>query len=165
MGYSTNPNAVARVRATLDQMVAADHDLEWVTPVPRLAYYIREGIAAAKALGMAQYAELSGKYIIKELGSSIVRAELRNKMPDSPKELQKLVVREVTGATAVVGAAIQNKRHEMYFPDAGLFNADELVAVNNWTKTAGYHMIQHDEGAITLTKDDPGELKWDETQR
>jgi len=160
VGYSISQNAIARVRTTLDQMLAADHDLEWITPVPRLAYYIREGIAAARALGMTQYAELSGKYIIRELEGGRIKAELRNKLPDIlHQELQKLVIREITGATAVVGAAIQNKRHEMFFPDAGLFDSTELFAVDSWAHTAGYFLIEHDGGAVTLTKDDPGELK------
>ena len=110
MGYAKTINAVVRVREYLDEMVTGTGDLEWPSSDPRLAYWIREGIAAARAkhIDIRDYASLSGKYIIKSKEGKIV-AELRNKLPLD--ELRaRMTVKDAIDGASVIGAAMQYKR-------------------------------------------------------
>ncbi len=170
MGYTKTIHAVVRVREYLDEMVTGTGDLEWPSSDPRLAYWIREGIAAAgaKHIDLRDYATLSGKYILRS-GEGKTIAELRNKLPLD--ELRaRMTVKDAIDGASVIGAAMQYKRPEMFFPNAQL-SQDDLQLLHVWTTSVAYFMIVHEPDkpltSVTLTKRDPGELKWepeDETQ-
>jgi hypothetical protein len=162
MGYNLKPNAVARVRVFLDQMVASDKDLVWQPNSPRFSYHLREGIAAAQYLGLRPYAELSSKFIIRVTENGRVKAELRNKLPSEDMErlrsaMERVVISNVHSAVEVVGAAVREKAPEMFFPDATL-REEEVVKIYKWTSISGYYIIWHDVSGLTLTTKDPGEL-------
>lgn len=164
MSYSKSPNAVARVRPYLEELIDAQSDVEWEpTQVgsARLAYLIREGIHAARHLGLSDFASLTEKFIIRDRGNHVV-AEIRNKLPSEilSRSLAKITLREVQGLGAVVGAAITHKgKKEWYFPDAAL-NRSEMEQLYAWTSKNEIHIIKHDEKSITLTRTNPGEIAW-----
>ena len=161
MGYTKTTNAIVRVREYLDEMVIGVADLEWPSNDPRLAFYIREGIAAAKHHSILDYATLGGKYIIRSKEGKIV-AELRNKLPLD--ELRaRMTIKDAIDGASVIGAAIQYRRPEMYFPNAQL-TEDDLQLLHVWATSVSYFIIAHEPEAltsVTLTKRDPGELRWE----
>lgn len=153
MGYTLTRASIFRVKSYLDEMVAAKDDCMWATSDPRLAYHLREGIAATRKLELKEYAGLASKFKIKSSQGKVI-AELRERSleVEFAKATRRLTVRDVSTAIAIVGAAIKHNAPEMYFPDANL-NKEELEKVEKWARAKGYSIVSHGEGGITLTKD------------
>ncbi len=153
MGYTLTQNAVARVRPYLDEMSASDTDCTWITDDPRLAYRIREGIAASRALGLKDYAKLYSKFLLKS-GKNRVIAELRDKLGLDVllEEARKTVIHDVTTLSGVVGAAIKHKSPEIQFPNVTLDN-DEIEKLFKWTSQNDY-LVVVTGGGLLLTKDE-----------
>ena len=156
MGYVTTQSAILRVKPILDEMVQAEKDCSWPSDDPRLAYRIREAIAASKRLGIKEYAELSGKYIIRSAHGRTI-AELRNKLAlellmDSTA---RMTLREVISLSAVVGAAIKHKAREMFFPDAVL-EQEDIDKLTKWATSVGYELLNHEEEGVTLRRGTSG---------
>lgn len=161
MGYTKSPFAIQRVEAFLKQMLESSTSLEWtVSDAYKVAYYIREGIAVAKAK-KSDYAVLSGKYIIRARGNKLI-AQLRIAEPsiiELKRTLNRIVINDVRTILEILGALIKHKAEEMIFPEAQL-DEESLGRLYLWTNANGYFIVVSDSGAITVTVADPGELKW-----
>lgn len=157
MGYVLKPSAIARVKPLLDEMVASDRDCSWPSDDPRLAYYLREAIAAAKQLSIVEYAGLSGKFIIRS-SKGRVTAELRNKLAIEQliDSTARMTLHEIRFVAEVVGASIKHKAREMYFPDFVLSDDEEdkeaLDKLSKWASSAGYEILNHEAEGITLRR-------------
>ena len=139
MGYSKNPTAIDKVEKFLTLMVNADESLEWETPSPdRLAYYIREGIFASKAMCRGEsesdklkaFASLKSKFVLKiKVGS--VLAELRNEVPFAimgVKRMKSVYLPNIATLTEIVGAIakyiIEEEKEQITIPSPNLNEAE-----------------------------------------
>ena len=115
VGYSNNPIAIDRMEKFLDLMFNTDSTLEWETPDPnRLAYYIREAIAAAQKIlqkdpdneRMRNYVSLKAKFIIRIKENNVI-AEPRGALPmavSQVKKLKSVYLPDIKSLSEVVGA-------------------------------------------------------------
>jgi len=161
MGYTLTPNAIARVKPYLDEMVQMEDDIEWENADSQLSYLIRNGIAAAIRFNMPVYAQLKAKYLVRQRGTKTI-AEIRNRLPSLMKAVSNLTltIRDISDELSIVGAMIGNKeRVEIYFPDA-LLDEEQLTALYKWSGDK-YSIINHPDGdGVTLTKKDVDNIRW-----
>jgi hypothetical protein len=151
MGYSKNTRAAQRVANHLNEMIAVDgrKTITWQDEdAARRSYQIRE------AMSLPAYRHLKIKYIIRTRGNKII-AEPRALDP-LPTQLGTMTLYEVSDVLEIIGAALQHKANELFFPDARDVDFPKLY---NWTSRNGYFIIPSDEG-VTLTKADPGDIAW-----
>jgi len=161
MGYTLNPESIARVKSYLDQMVASDEDIEWHSDNAQLAYALRNGINAAIRFNIGEYARLKSKYVLRQRSGKVV-AELRDRLPGIMRAINelKMTIKEIETETAIVGAMIENSaRMEVYFPDA-ILSDEQLKDLYAFTSTSGYSIINHKEEGVTVTKKDVGDIAW-----
>lgn len=159
MGYSRNPKMIERSRTFLDAMLAAKDDIAWNSENSHmLGYYIREALTLAKRFDIAPYNELKDKFIIKDKGDRVV-AELRLRIPVLRHATGKLTLSELTSVQEIVGACIEHKSEEMYFPNASL-SEDDVKTLHTWTEKNNYFIISAPGGELTVTRKDPGDIKW-----
>lgn len=160
MGYSKSESAVERVKPLLDQMVAATTDLTWHHKNPHmLGYHLREAMTIAKRHKLEPYNTLKERFIIRNKGDKVV-AEIRHfeALPALQAAMSKVVLEDITSLVSIVGAAIDNKAHELYFPSAILSDEDKLT-LYTWCVKNEYFMIVAEVG-VTITKSDPGDVAW-----
>jgi len=159
MSYSNNVFAITRVEKFLRQMSEASTSLEWESEEPyKLAYYIREGIHVANQREHP-YGKLAGKFIIRSKKNKVI-AQLRVLSPEYSelkRTLNKMVLPGLKKLLEVVGASIQHKAEEMYFPDAEL-DDEAIERLYKWTCENQYYIVLGE--GLTLTVLDPGESKW-----
>lgn len=159
MGYSRNPNVVTRCKTQLDTLLAATSDVTWVVKDSHMTgYWIREAMTVAEKQGIKPYHELKGKFIIRDKGGKVV-AELRERaaLEQLKSSAPKLVLADLTGLLEILGACVEHKSSEMYFPGAAL-DEEEIGRLYNWCRTNNYFIIAGD--GITITKTDPGDIAW-----
>jgi hypothetical protein len=168
MGYTNRNSTIKRVEQFLKQMVDAKDSLTWVTDgseqTRKLAYYLREAISYARRNGETypEYAELRDKFILRERDKKLI-AEIREYTPVlmMAQALSKMQVNGVGDVMGIVGACVQHgAAKEIYFPDASLTDADCDI-LYKWGLVSGYHLIVGE--GVTVTKEDPGEIKWTPT--
>ena len=163
MPYSRSLNAISRVEGILDQMVKGESDLEFKHPEPnKLAYWIHNAIAVARrAPDHERYAQLDRKYKIR-IRVGKVTCEYRDKSVQAvlKEQMSKITFADVDNVVGIVGAMVAHKPQEGFFPDAFL-SADELVTLHKWTQATGYFIVNHEDAGITVTKNDPGVVKWE----
>ena len=149
MGYSKNPTAIDKVEKFLSMMVEENENLEWETANPdRLAYYIREGIAAAGFLyrkepeneKLGEFSRLNAKFIIKIKGNHVI-ASLRNEVPIavmSVKKLKSVYLPSITTLTEVVGAIakyiVEERKEQITIPNSNL-SEDEFGKLEAYLKS------------------------------
>lgn len=156
MGYTLTANSVSRVKPYLDELVAAEGDMQWESTDPLLAYRIREGIAAAAHLKIEQYAKLTNKYIIRSRKNKVV-AELRNRLDIDAlrsglaEPAEKLTIRDAISLPEIIGACVAHNADELYFPLAVL-EEDELDKLKNYAKGKHLEVLDHEDEGITLRK-------------
>lgn len=135
MGYSKNPIAIERMVKFLDLMCSTEGTLEWETPDPnRLAYYIREAIAAAEKIlekdptntRMQEYVSLKSKFIIR-IKNNKVMAQMRNALPMAVSQVKKIktvYLPEITELSEIVGAVVkyilEEKKEQLKIPNHDL---------------------------------------------
>jgi hypothetical protein len=127
----------------------------------KLAYSLHEALRAVGVYPEFQdYTKLRDKYHIRLRAGKVI-AELKGKQVVAlvVEQLSKMVVKDITDALGIVGAATMHKAAEFYFPDAKLTHED-LISLYNWAEPVGYHIINSEEAGITLTKNHPGEMAW-----
>jgi len=156
MGYSKSKKAVRRVQSYLEQMVKAETNIEFPSAEPsKLAYYIRDGIKAARNFPevVGTYARLNSKYVIKS-GPGKVICELRDVLELTRQGIRSQVsIPNVVDAIGIIGAAITHKADEMIFPDATLDTIVNITPLKKWAEKNDYNLIitlDH----ITLEKND-----------
>ncbi len=117
MGYTKNKNAIDRVESFLKLMVTSETSLSWETSDPRrLAYYLREGIASAKAMykkmpikELEPITKLPSKFVIKITDKKVI-ASLRNEIPiaiASVENKESAFLPNVSTLTEIIGAISQ----------------------------------------------------------
>jgi len=163
MGYSKSSKAILRVKDYLDEMVEKNERLEWeLEDNVGIAFKIRQAMAQASTRvnqgdeTYAEYARLKSKYLIRTMFGKVI-AEPRD-VTDVVKAQQTANHMRLSGlgtSLEIVGAAIQHKADEMYFPDAYTNQASEVYP---WAQKNGYYIVVGE--GMTLTKNDPGELAW-----
>lgn len=167
MAYSRTTRSIARVQPQLNAMIEAKTSIEWPSDEPqKLAFKLREAIAAAKTLAMKDqetfgpYAALAARYTIRCKAGKVV-AEPRELFGVLAVEAMrsKMQIETAVSLLEVLGAAIQHRADEMVFPNAENWNEEDLIRLHKWTVQNSYFMIVGD--GITLTKNDPGEAKWE----
>lgn len=161
MGYSKNPAAVERVKPLLDQMVKATTDLMWPSEnAHMLGYHLREAMSVAKSKKIEPYHELKDKFVIRNRGTRVI-AEKRHVETITALQaaLSKVVLSNIETLVQIVGAAIEHKAHELFFPDAALAVEEDKLTLYKWCQKNGYHMILAEVG-VTLTKEEVGDIEW-----
>jgi hypothetical protein len=160
--YLVKPEAVERVRGILDQLLDASSDVEFATEAPhKLAYHLHNGMAASGHFAdFAKYAGLAGKFKIRVRPGKII-CELRS--PKGALDMfktgtAKMTLPHIIDITQIIGAVIQHKAPQMYFPDATL-TPSELTLLFKWTEGNGYYILNHDDAGVTVTKEKTG-LEW-----
>ena len=139
MGYSSNPATIDRVEPFLELMFNTDSALEWETPDPqKLAYYLREGIAAAaKVLSkdptnekMQNFVSLRAKFVIRIKGNKVI-AEPRNALPiavTQVKKLKSVYLPDITTISEIVGAVakyiVEEGKEQLTIPNYDLTEDD-----------------------------------------
>jgi len=159
MPYSRNPKTVDRSAVFLDQLVAATTDIGWKAEnTHMLGYYLREAMTIAKKYKIAPYEGLKDKWIIRDRGDKIV-AELRSRTPLEAMRIAiaKIVLGDIVSLNEIVGACINHKAEEMYFPDASITD-EEAATLYLWANKNNYFIIVGN--GITVTKSDPGDIAW-----
>lgn len=132
MGYSSNPATIDRVEPFLELMFNTDSALEWETPDPqKLAYYLREGIAAAAKIlqkdptneKMQNFVSLRAKFVIRIKGNKVV-AEPRNALPMAVTQVKKLkavYLPDITTLSQIIGAVakymIEENKEQIKIPN------------------------------------------------
>lgn len=155
MAYSKSKKAVRRVQNYLEQMVKAETNIEFPASEPsKLAYYIRDGIKAARNFPeVIAYARLSSKYIIKS-GPGKVICELRDVLELTRNNIRSQVsIPDIVDALGIIGAAITHKADVMIFPDASLDAIPNITPLEKWAEKNDYKLIIG-LGHITLEKKD-----------
>ncbi len=149
MGYSKNPTAIQKVEKFLILMVSTDENLEWATTDPnKLAYYIREGIAASTIMyknnpedeRLREFSELKSKFIIKIKENRVI-ALLRNEIPLavlSVKKLKSVYLPNIGSLTEIVGAIakyiIEENKEQITIPNHTL-NETEFGKLEAYLKS------------------------------
>lgn len=121
-------------------MFNTDSSLEWETPDPnRLAYYIREAIAASQKVlekdptntRMQEYVSLKAKFIIRIRGNKVL-AQIRSALPmavSQVKKLRSVYLPDITDLSEIVGAVakyiVEERKEQLKFPNYDL-TEDEL---------------------------------------
>lgn len=167
MAYSQSIAAVKRVEKLLEILLAAndDEDILFATKRPsKLAYQIHEALMLCEKFEeYKKFSILKDKYRIK-VKSGRVLAEKKSKetlaIRVDNKPLQRMTLDGIDDVLGLVGAATVHKASEIYFPDA-LLNDDDLIALYHWSKLNNYFIINHEDGGVTITKIDPGEIAWE----
>lgn len=123
-----------------------------------LGYYLREAMTLAKKYKIAPYEELKDKWIIRDRGDRIT-AELRSRTPLEAMRIaiSKLVLSNLVSLNEIVGACINHKAEEMYFPDADITD-EEAGTLYLWSIKNGYFIVVGN--GVTITKTDPGDVAW-----
>ena len=173
MSYSRNKNALKRIQKLLDSLLAHldngnTDDIVLVSTEPiKLAYQIHEGLKVADIYPeYAKYRKLIEVYKFKTKYDKVI-AERRDKIVEAKtilnQQLSKMVVEEAIDVMSIIGAATKHKANELYFPNVVLENG-ELDRLYEWCKPAGLFIINNQDLGITLTKSDPGELRYEPTR-
>lgn len=158
MGYSYSPMRVERMKAYLNSMLTANHELRWKSEnTHMLAYHIREALVIAEKKSIVPYSKLKSLFIVKNLGS-YVSAVRRTETPDEVGANVKLTLSEIENVEGVVGAVILHKANEMFFPDCVLNDAEAKVLFD-WASPLFYNLVIGESGT-TVTKNDPGDAAW-----
>ena len=173
MGYTLTIATVRRVQPLLEELLASSEKNEervWKTDDPgRLAHRLREAMVAAavcatKDESCARLAILRERYTICAIvGAVKAEPRLRSLATRVEKSLHKLRLPEVENLTGAVGAAIVNDGvDEIHFPSVLLAgcSTEELVNFANWAHSALWFIVNNYDDGMTLTKSDPGEMKW-----
>lgn len=163
MGYSKNPATIERVEPFLELMFNSDSALEWETPDPqKLAYYLREGIAAAGIVlkkdptneKMQNFVSLRGKYVIRIKGNKVI-AEPRNALPIAVSQVKKLkavYLPDITTLSEIVGAVakymVEENKEQITIPNFDL-TEEELDQLSAYLEAKSFKvMITDDELVI-----------------
>lgn len=159
LGYSKNPTTITRVEPFLELMFNTDSALEWETPDPqKLAYYLREGIAAAVTVlkkdptneKMLNFVSLRAKFVIRIKGNKVV-AEPRNALPMAVSQVKKLktvYLPDITDLSQIVGAVakymVEENKEQIRIPDYDL-TEKELDQLGLYLDAKSLHYIIIDD--------------------
>ncbi len=163
MPYSIKPEAISRVESLLETMLTSTSDVAFPSAVPhKLAYRLHNAISAAASFEeYGKYSSLGAKFRIRVRPGKVL-CELRSKLPDAlsifKEQASKMTLEEIETGPAIVGALLQHKAHEIYFPNA-ILDETELVILYNWTSKNDYFIINQEDAGITVTKERT-ELEW-----
>lgn len=150
-----------------------DKEVTWPSYEPdKLAGRLREALASAVAHSdrdevCKNYAHLRDKYVIKARPQE-VRADLRVRVLRSQvrESLRKLRLPEVDSFEQAVGAAIVQRADEIHFPSIIIApNDPSVIMFYNWCLANSWFILNHYAEGITITKKDPGEIKWSPAQQ
>jgi endogenous inhibitor of DNA gyrase (YacG/DUF329 family) len=157
MPYQATKNVVERVKNTLDSLMSASGDVTIPSQVPhKLAFQIHNAVAiCAQFPEFIKYATLKGKYKVRVRAGKVLcelRAGDTSPVAVSVAEMSKMSFDNVTTIEGVVGAMVENKPSEGYFPNCSL-NAQELIDLWRWADTNHYHIIDHEDAGVTVTRE------------
>lgn len=167
MAYSQSIAAVKRVEKLLLILLAteSEEDVLFASKHPnKLAYQIHEALMICdKFEEYKKFSILRDKYRIKVKANRVlaerkVKEVLAVRVDNRP--LQRMTLDNIDDLLGIVGAATVHKASEIYFPDAQLGDND-LIPLYNWAKSNNYFIINHEDGGVTITKIDPGEIAWE----
>lgn len=159
MPYSRNPKTVENWKAYLDQLLNSSTDIAWESAnTHMLGYYLRQAMTIAQKQKIAPYEGLKDKWTIRDRGDRIL-AELKSRAPiETLKRADaKLILAGLVDLPEIVGACIEHKADEMYFPE-GVLDEQQTKVLYLWSSKNGYHIIIGN--GVTVTKTDPGDIAW-----
>lgn len=175
MPYTLTLDAISRVEAFLEAMLQAKTDISFASEEPsKLAYWLHNGIAASEHFpDFEKYADLATKFRIK-VRKQAVTCELRSFIAARigsrvsfesegtnlamPITLPDVRNNEVDSATGIITVLTTAKTFKTYFTNAYL-TEEELGILYNWTSQNGYHIINHEDEGVTVTREET-ELEW-----
>jgi hypothetical protein len=176
VGYTISRASVVRNLDQLEHLYKLKTTLIFknVANPQRLAYKLREAIAAAKHYEeFAHLADLDFMYQFRiGVNEVVAQYEVLEKQPtkaqDSqvtpkPKMPEKKTIPDAISLIDVLGFVLKfPKEHEILFPNAVL-EADEKQRLYEWTQgdSIEWKFIDHEESGVTLTKKSvPEEVLW-----
>lgn len=157
MPYLATKLAVERVLNSLNSMLNAEGDITFPTKEPhKLALQIHNAIAVCEQWSeYIKYSKLRVKYKVRVRAGKVM-CELRvgdgGTEGEGVIEMSKMTFDNITSVESVVGAMVENKPREGYFPHVSL-NAQELVDLWRWAQLNYYHIIDHEEAGVTVTRE------------
>lgn len=172
MGYNLSVHSVVRNLPQLEMLASERRTLTFPTDEPRrLAYKLREAIRAAKEHDEFRHlhAAIWPNYAFREERNGVVAEFIGTdsmpadgeKPPLRSTELRptKKTLPRLTALVEVLATAIKYSAEQtLYFPDARLSYEDK-VKLYEWCFEREWEILDHDDGGITLTKEDiPGDL-------
>ena|SRR5256885_14701817 len=173
MSYSRNKSSLKRVQKILDDLLLSinsesNDDVILMSSSPnKLSYQLHEALEVADT-----YKEYNRYRVIREhyrirvkFDRVIAECKVRpvNAKVILSDQLNKMTVNDATSVLEIIGAAIKNSLNELYYPNVELTD-DELSELYKWTSVNKYYIINNYEAGITLTRNDPGELKYEPTR-
>lgn len=163
MSYSKTSRAVIRVQQVLDDLLFVDGPREWPSKdAHRLAYHIREALSASQRLPeFRKYAPLKEKFIIRaKNGAVLAEPRVRAVYEGMEFAIGKIKLDDVTTVEEVVGAITKHKIEEIHFPHFPTEPEDELTTLFRATEKLNLYIINHYVEGITVTRRNPGEMRW-----
>lgn len=167
MAYSQSIAAVKRVEKLLLVLLNSnsDEDILFASREPaKLAYQLHEALRVCdKFEEYKHFSILKDRYRVRVRSNRVL---LERKLKDviavkvDNRPLQRMTLDNIDDLLGIVGAATVHKTGEIYFPDA-LLSDNDLLALHNWAKSNSYFIINHEDGGVTITKIDPGEIAWE----
>lgn len=151
----------------LRELLSSRQTLSWHHPEPKkLAYKLHEAIAAAKENPRFRvYADLRAFYRIKTESTKVVaywigESPIPEEPASPPSKVPTLTISDPLSINGILGAAIKfSDNPEIYFSNP-ILRDDDLTKLYRWTSQTKWHIINHGEAGITLSKNVREELQW-----
>lgn len=141
MPYNISPKAVERWKHELDNLLSGQ-PFTWTTDAPhKLAYRLREAIAAAKACKIEPYASIDYQFTQT---STMVIATPRESLVQGAKQPDAVFDGAVTEYD-VISAATTAKNDALVFPNF----LGEITAIQRWAEAKGFTIT---EDPLTLRR-------------
>jgi hypothetical protein len=135
--YNPSEASFKQVEKLLDEMLHAETDtLTWeFEDARKVAYFIRQGIFAAKKLDKPAYADLKNKWKIHEKGNKVI-AKKRITLNIIPIGIHKKTFFGITTLSRMITAAVENNHLTvLHFPDL-IMSIEEANQLDKWMKAA-----------------------------
>lgn len=130
MTYNLSPKVVERMQEPLNRLLAGQETVFSSDAPHKLAYALREAIAAAKRNKLDPYDKLEYTFVV---GHGKLTAKPRESLVTS-MEVPPQVVDSAISDFDVVASASRSKANELHFPN---FNGD-IAPVNVWAERKGF---------------------------
>lgn len=170
MGYSNALVAFEKVKIFLDELVKKNGEeaITFEVKDPRLfAYWLRQGIHAAKHNRIKGYEGILGIYEFRELPGKVVATpkEIADnpyaiKMSSAPKTVARLTAKDVKDLRMVVATVIEHKKEpEIEFPDCEL-EVEDLTKLHNFLTSYEFKIYPLDTSSGILLSKRQLENEW-----
>lgn len=170
MGYSKSKSRVTKVQPILDILLEHDTDFRLPTATPdELSYRLHEAIKIVERNpnSFTEYTKLVDKFTQRIGEQCIIFKRKRTFDIGIPERITQLrshaaaavepterIIRSITSAIQVVGAAITHKSDVFIFPDVEGDRQSIIDDVNRWASKNGYEITNLNPFTLSRSTDD-----------